>query len=41
MTLDEIKALHEKHTGVLSIYGELPVKNRTDLGKAYTPGGAG
>ncbi|USG02179.1 NAD(P)-dependent malic enzyme [Latilactobacillus sakei] len=41
MALDEIKALHEKHTGVLSIYGELPVKNRTDLGKAYTPGVAG
>lgn len=38
MTLDEMKALHQKHTGVLSIHGELPVKNRTDLGKAYTPG---
>lgn len=41
MALDEIKALHEKHTGVLSIHGELPVTNRTDLGKAYTPGVAG
>lgn len=41
MALDEIKALHQKYTGVLSIHGELPVKNKTDLGKAYTPGVAG
>ncbi len=41
MALDEIKTLHQNHSGVFSIHGELPVKNRTDLGKAYTPGVAG
>lgn len=38
LDLDEIKQLHKAHTGVLSIQAELAVKNRTDLGKAYTPG---
>ncbi|MDT6979325.1 NADP-dependent malic enzyme [Levilactobacillus zymae] len=39
--LKEIIKLHERATGVLDISSELPVKNATDLGKAYTPGVAG
>lgn len=35
---DEILELHERNTGVLSMHPEFDVKNKTDLGKAYTPG---
>ncbi|MDF7637114.1 NAD-dependent malic enzyme [Leuconostocaceae bacterium ESL0958] len=35
---DEIAALHGKNHGVLSVKGTFAVKNRADLGKAYTPG---
>ncbi|UQS83160.1 NAD(P)-dependent malic enzyme [Bombilactobacillus thymidiniphilus] len=35
---DELLRLHEQHTGVLRIAGELPVTNREQLGQAYTPG---
>jgi malate dehydrogenase (oxaloacetate-decarboxylating) len=33
--------LHEQHTGVLDIHGDLPVTSRTQLAEAYTPGVAG
>ncbi|NVY96229.1 NADP-dependent malic enzyme [Lactobacillus sp. DCY120] len=36
--LAEILKLHAEHTGVLDIKSDLEVKNRADLGKAYTPG---
>jgi len=35
---DEIVALHEEHTGVLGMEAEMAVNNKSDLGKAYTPG---
>ncbi len=35
---DEILKVHENHTGVLDIQSDLSVHNKTDLGKAYTPG---
>lgn len=38
MDKDEIVELHEENTGVLEIGAEMAVKNKTDLGKAYTPG---
>jgi malate dehydrogenase (oxaloacetate-decarboxylating) len=38
---NEVEQLHSAHTGVLSIHPELTVRNREDLGKAYTPGVAG
>ncbi|BDR55906.1 NAD(P)-dependent malic enzyme [Xylocopilactobacillus apis] len=38
MAEDEVEKLHREHTGVLSIHPELSVKNRTELGEAYTPG---
>ncbi|WP_143462535.1 NAD(P)-dependent malic enzyme [Levilactobacillus enshiensis] len=38
MDKDEIVELHEENTGVLEIGAEMDVKNKTDLGKAYTPG---
>ncbi|WP_180245637.1 NAD(P)-dependent malic enzyme [Secundilactobacillus silagincola] len=34
----EILKVHESHTGVLDIQSDLGVHNKTDLGKAYTPG---
>lgn len=36
--LDEVLKLHARHNGVLGIESEMAVKNRSDLGKAYTPG---
>lgn len=38
MDKDEIVELHEENTGVLEIGAEMDVKNKSDLGKAYTPG---
>ncbi|WP_225428726.1 NAD(P)-dependent malic enzyme [Levilactobacillus suantsaiihabitans] len=38
MDKDEIVELHEENTGVLEIGAEMAVNNKTDLGKAYTPG---
>ncbi len=38
MDNDEIFKLHEKHNGVLGIEPDMEVKNKSDLGKAYTPG---
>lgn len=38
MDIDEVMQLHERHTGVLEMTPELAVKNKADLGKAYTPG---
>lgn len=38
MDKDEIVKLHATHTGVLEMAPELAVENKTDLGKAYTPG---
>ncbi|MTV82019.1 NAD-dependent malic enzyme [Lactobacillus sp. CRM56-3] len=35
---DEILKVHENHTGVLDIQSDLDVQNKSDLGKAYTPG---
>ncbi|NLR18134.1 NADP-dependent malic enzyme [Lactobacillus sp. LC28-10] len=35
---NEILRVHEDHTGVLDIQSDLGVHNKTDLGKAYTPG---
>lgn len=35
---DEIFKLHEKHNGVLGIEPDMEIKNKSDLGKAYTPG---
>lgn len=36
--LDDVLKLHALHNGVLGIESEMAVKNRSDLGKAYTPG---
>ncbi|GAB6091969.1 NAD(P)-dependent malic enzyme [Furfurilactobacillus curtus] len=36
--LDEVLKLHARHNGVLGIESEMAVNNRSDLGKAYTPG---
>ncbi|HAT54013.1 MAG TPA: NAD-dependent malic enzyme [Lactobacillus sp.] len=36
--LDDVLKLHALHNGVLGIESEMAVKNRADLGKAYTPG---
>lgn len=38
MDKDEIVELHEENTGVLEIGAEMAVKNKSNLGKAYTPG---
>lgn len=38
MDKDEIVELHEENTGVLEIGAEMAVNNKTDLGRAYTPG---
>lgn len=35
---DEVLQLHATHHGVLSIQRELPVTNKAELGRAYTPG---
>ncbi|CAJ1226852.1 NADP-dependent malic enzyme [Lactiplantibacillus xiangfangensis] len=35
---DEILKLHAAHTGVLDIHSDLQVTDKTELGKAYTPG---
>ncbi|WP_100487810.1 NAD(P)-dependent malic enzyme [Sporolactobacillus pectinivorans] len=35
---EEILELHKKKTGLLSIHSEFHIKNKTDLGMAYTPG---
>lgn len=35
---DDVLKLHERHTGVLNIASELPVDDRKDLARAYTPG---
>lgn len=35
---DEILKLHAAHTGVLDIHSDLKVTDKTELGKAYTPG---
>ncbi|GEK28460.1 NAD(P)-dependent malic enzyme [Furfurilactobacillus siliginis] len=36
--LDDVLKLHALHNGVLGIEAEMAVRNRADLGKAYTPG---
>ncbi|WEV41772.1 NAD-dependent malic enzyme [Bifidobacterium sp. ESL0682] len=38
---NRVLELHERHTGVLGIQGELPVTSRAQLAEAYTPGVAG
>lgn len=35
---DEVRKLHEEHTGVLSTKALLEVRNKKELGMAYTPG---
>lgn len=35
---EEILKAHEDHTGVLDIQSDLAVHNKTELGRAYTPG---
>lgn len=35
---DEVRKLHEEHTGVLSTKALLEVRNKEELGMAYTPG---
>ncbi|GKT02892.1 NAD(P)-dependent malic enzyme [Furfurilactobacillus sp. WILCCON 0119] len=35
---DDVLKLHALHNGVLGIESEMPIHNRADLGKAYTPG---
>lgn len=35
---EEILKAHEDHTGVLDIQSDLTVHNKTELGRAYTPG---
>ncbi|MBS9334551.1 NAD-dependent malic enzyme [Fructobacillus sp. M1-13] len=39
--LNEVKALHAAHTGVLEVQGTFSIKDPADLAKAYTPGVAG
>ncbi|MBS9336158.1 NAD(P)-dependent malic enzyme [Fructobacillus papyrifericola] len=39
--MQEVKRLHEEHTGVLEVQGTFDIKSPSDLGKAYTPGVAG
>lgn len=38
MNTDDVLALHKTHTGVLEMEADLDVRNKSDLGKAYTPG---
>lgn len=38
---NRVLELHERHTGVLGVCGELPVTSRAQLSEAYTPGVAG
>lgn len=38
MDKELIKKIHQAHTGVLQIDGELPVSTMEELGEAYTPG---
>lgn len=35
---DNIYSIHSKHTGMLEMESEFPVKNREELSEAYTPG---
>ncbi|GAP00154.1 NAD(P)-dependent malic enzyme [Fructobacillus ficulneus] len=39
--MNEVFSLHEKHQGALSVTGTFQIKDKADLGMAYTPGVAG